>query len=359
MPVKFEVLFKSGQQIYYSGQLLSGEVRLSVNKPKRVKSITVLIRGSGRVSWSSYSTVISGTGNKIENVEHSGNEEYINCRSYTFSADNGSFFELAASDHVYKFNYMLPVWLPSSFEGTHGYIRYAVDIILERPWKFDCTFKKPFSVCRMLDLNRDASLQLPSKMELRKEYYLPGQQASSRVRGFFQITLNLTRSGYMFNETVPIEVDVINCCGFSLNRLVVSLRKNIMYTCEFPEVDTKVECVDINQLSVDCLLENDRKSFLARIEIPFTPPTTLTFCKVIHIEYEVKVEAVVPGLNANPCVSIPITIGTVPHSQLPPDQLLVEGPSSNRMLLGNKAESRKYHLEMFEIPHFKLFPSNT
>ena len=60
---------------------------------------------------------------------------------------------IAAGVHNFTFACQLPPDCPSSYEGQHGHIRYTVKVALVRPWKFDISFKRGFTVLRMTDLN--------------------------------------------------------------------------------------------------------------------------------------------------------------------------------------------------------------
>lgn len=66
--------------------------------------------------------------------------------------------EIPAGLHTYKFACALPAQLPTSFEGTYGQIRYTMNVVLERPWKFDQTYKVAFTVLKELDLNMESPI---------------------------------------------------------------------------------------------------------------------------------------------------------------------------------------------------------
>lgn len=62
---------------------------------------------------------------------------------------------LKRGTHVYNFVCQIPAVCPSSFEGTHGRVRYTVTVKVIRPWKFDLTYSRPFTVLKIMDLNRE------------------------------------------------------------------------------------------------------------------------------------------------------------------------------------------------------------
>jgi len=52
----------------------------------------------------------------------------------------------------------IPTECPSSFEGTNGRVRYMTNVTLVRPWKFDQSYTRCFTVLKVMDLNFDSPL---------------------------------------------------------------------------------------------------------------------------------------------------------------------------------------------------------
>lgn len=71
---------------------------------------------------------------------------------------SGNQIEIPPGTHTYSFACALPAMLPTSFEGTYGHVRYTVRVILERPWKFDQSYKVAFTVLKEFDLNYDSPI---------------------------------------------------------------------------------------------------------------------------------------------------------------------------------------------------------
>lgn len=78
---------------------------------------------------------------------------YVSAR--TVPSEGRSTSSLSAGRHTFPFCFVLPEDLPSSFEGVHGYVRYVVKAIIDRPWKFDHTTKCNFTVIGILNLNSE------------------------------------------------------------------------------------------------------------------------------------------------------------------------------------------------------------
>lgn len=78
--------------------------------------------------------------------------------------------ELHLEPGEYKYDYQirLPVGLPTSIEAQIGYIRYGLQVVLDRP-RFlpDQKFAEQFTVIKPLNLNNDTTLRVSSE-KIRK-----------------------------------------------------------------------------------------------------------------------------------------------------------------------------------------------
>ncbi|VDK36948.1 unnamed protein product [Anisakis simplex] len=72
--------------------------------------------------------------------------------------------------HEVPFSYTLAKTLPSSFEGEYGYIRYTCKATCERPWDFDISSKKAFTVVGIEDLNEDPKVEQQKKFNFEFAY---------------------------------------------------------------------------------------------------------------------------------------------------------------------------------------------
>lgn len=55
---------------------------------------------------------------------------------------------------------MLPPELPTSVEGSYGYIRYIVRVVLDFRLHPEMIFEEPFTVIKMINLNDEPALRV-------------------------------------------------------------------------------------------------------------------------------------------------------------------------------------------------------
>ena len=296
------VLNAPAQGVFFPGSEVSGILVVEVDEPKSYKNIQVTLVGQAHVSWSES----SGSGENQTTHTYTSNETYINLRVIVWTKEQVPTQELHAGIHNFPFQFQLPARLPSSFQGTIGWIRYYVEgRIGTGMLKFDHTVKVPITVVEVVDINI-SPLQTPLHAEKQKTL-------CCLLCASAPITLNveLPRHGFCYGDIIPLKVTLENGSSRRL-RLRAQLIPVIVYTAQ----GHQYRCPQIVVASI-----------ITRYKQPIRVPCTggpwlqlatinptLRSCGIISIEYFLRVSAIVPwGLNL--AVDMAVTIGNVPlHS---------------------------------------------
>lgn len=123
---------------------------------------------------------------------------------------------------------------------------------------------------------------------------------------------SIPQCGYVPGQIVAVTVDVSNQSKVKVDEVKVILVKIIHYNSQTPYPKSMVEMAIVCEQRKTGLMSKSESHFQEDIQIPAIPPTIITISRVININYEIRVEARVPGVHINPVVKIPISIGTVP-----------------------------------------------
>lgn len=109
-----------------------------------------------KCQWYDKKTYFNGLKRENSTTIYEGQEDYLNTTTYLIGSEIGSNIEIQPGIHSYNFSCPLPINLPTSFEGSMGSIRYNVTVLLDRPWKYDHTFKTDITILKELDLNKES-----------------------------------------------------------------------------------------------------------------------------------------------------------------------------------------------------------
>lgn len=156
--------------------------------------------------------------------------------------------------------------------------------------------------------------QIPTQMELTKNFCCGPCRT-----GPFSIVASIPQSGFVSGQIIKVSTEVTNMSTIPVDEMKFLLRKIVSYHSQTPSSKTKEEIVDIQERRTGGVSKNDHGRFLVSLPVPPVPPTNINLCKVIHISYEIKVEARLSGLHTNPYIRIPIIIGTIPLNLNNPD----------------------------------------
>ncbi|XP_031836207.1 uncharacterized protein LOC116428565 isoform X6 [Nomia melanderi] len=142
---RIDIVLDQPQQVYYSGQQISGHVHLDVSEPVNVLGIRLKYKGEAQVYFTDRSAGIRR--------KFSAFESYLHVETYL--AGDGK-EKSTITGGVYPFSLTLPENLPCSFEGRYGRVRYSIRALLDVTtiYRFSTNII-PFTVAPILDLNRD------------------------------------------------------------------------------------------------------------------------------------------------------------------------------------------------------------
>jgi len=316
-----EIILDNNWGTYYVGHTVTGRVELVFDSPKKVRGISILFKGEAHTNWVIEESKTNNEGKQEnERIELTGNEEYFKIQYYLIGGQ-GSEVEIPPGHHSYPFTCVLPPTLPSSFEGEFGSVRYTIKVTLDRPWKFDQETKRAFTVISPVDLSYNPRLQEPSRVTLEKYFC-----CFCCKSGPLTCVVSLPCTGYVPGQVIPIVAEVDNISNIEIINVHFALQKIVTYHCQTPRREVKKDTKLITELKVGPVAPHGSNTWNQPMTILPIPPSNLTNCSLIDLDYELHIKVNVSGFHTNLEAKIPITIGTVP---------LAIGPVSNVPTLDN------------------------
>ncbi|XP_053681063.1 arrestin domain-containing protein 3-like [Anopheles nili] len=288
--------------VYFPGQALSGHVKLRILESFKVTGISLHLKGFAEVHWSE----TSGSGKNRNTTHYRGRQDYINTVTFLQGSHDSGSFDLVPGTQSHPFCYQLPVNLPSSYEGKHGHIRYALKVVLHRPWKIDSKYKVVFNVQCLVNLNENAiALAVPCKMEIQK-IFCCWPCASKPL----YISVQIPFSGYVAGQMIAVHIEASNRSGRKVLGFSTKLERIVSYISQTPR--TRVKRIN-ETVAIACgqgVAAGGQGSWDHHLRVPAIPPTC-NQSQLLTVGYQLVVEGNVSGPSINPSITIPITIGTV------------------------------------------------
>lgn len=268
-----------------------------------ILDLRLIVDGEATCKW----TESSGTGNNRRSTTYHGEEKYLNSITYLFGSKDGENMEVRTGIHTYNFVCQLPVPIPYSVEGQHGYVRYKADLNLDIPWAFDLTAERTFTVVRYEDLNFFPELRLPCEFEEIKTFCCWCCKSDPIV-----LKIRLPKTGFGLGEKIPIHVEMINKSSKDVAHTTFTLKRIETFTSQSPSEKSRTNKEEVAELRSRGAKGGETVTLDEFLEIPqVLMISNNRYCKVFQITYELKFTAETEGVSVSPDIYIPITIGTV------------------------------------------------
>ncbi|KAG1669166.1 Arrestin domain-containing protein 3 [Nymphon striatum] len=198
------ITFDNNQTVFLPGQHVRGKCVVNLKGSVKIRAITIVMKGVAKVHWS------EPRGPTGEGGEHfNAKMEYFSRRLLLYGIEGAltATEVLSEGRHEYPFSFQLPSsGLSTSFEGTHGSIRYWMKAEIDKPWSKRLTHstKKAFTVISHIDISRS-------------EYQLPVAGNSQKtvccwlcINDPISLHVMTDRKGFCAGESIAIRADFEN-----------------------------------------------------------------------------------------------------------------------------------------------------
>ncbi|XP_056874080.1 arrestin domain-containing protein 1b [Takifugu flavidus] len=291
---EFDITFTNNKVVYGPGESMSGTVKIRTGNPLQYKAIKVNCQGS------------CGISNKLNDSSWAVEEQYFN--STLSVADKGT---LAAGEHSFPFQFVIPVAVPTSFEGPFGKIVYRVKAVIDTPrFSKDYKAQKPFYLLNLLNLNEVPDIEQPSYAVTTKKFnYLLVKTGTLMLKARSDLR------GYIPGQVIKLATEIHNKSGKDTGCVLASLIQKVTYKTKRPMFDLRT----IAEVEGAGVKAGKHAEWREQIIVPPLPQSALAGCSLIEIEYFIQVSLKSPDA----VVTLPIYIGNIavnlsPSRTMPP-----------------------------------------
>ncbi|XP_033343075.2 arrestin domain-containing protein 2 [Megalopta genalis] len=292
--------------VYQVGESVTGNIIVNTSEEKSVRGLYFIAKGAASVYWTESSSSTDSDGKSTSTSDsYSASEHYFTIKGNVLgSSESDSRVEIKEGYHQYPFMFQLPCNIPSSFENFYGNIRYTVKAVIDRPWKFDHECKVAFTVISVLDLNANRDKCLGIYDEAQKNLYC----CCCRL-GSMNVTIRIPSSGYVPGQLINTSMNF----GTASSQVPVSkISTKLERVTRFhATTKSRTENFEISSSSYSGPFSTHTVANL-EIRVPPTPPSNLSFCRIIDMDYYLKVIVHFPGAHVNVQRRYPLLIGSIP-----------------------------------------------
>nr|XP_049702086.1 arrestin domain-containing protein 17-like isoform X2 [Helicoverpa armigera] len=302
-----QIILDSDNGAYFAGQTVFGRLVFSQGKVKTIHGIFVDIKGFCKVHWTTSHTRRVNDRTETYTVSHDSHEEYFRRKTFLFGGESGD-HHLQPGNHEFRFDCPIPVNVPSSFEGSHGHIRYRIKVKMLTTGIFSSNKEKmvPIRVHAPLDLNLNPYCKEPIEYELSSTYCCWCVSAGSS-----QVMVRLPVGGYCPGQVIPMEVACKNDSNVEIDEIKFAIKKDVTYMAEC-EPGTRNDHDTVAEIKKGPIPGHTTRNWTVDFEVPAMDIYNVNASRFIDINYHFKVSTEVGGCHEGTEETHPIIFGTIP-----------------------------------------------
>ncbi|KAG6460216.1 hypothetical protein O3G_MSEX011837 [Manduca sexta] len=297
MGVSCQILINKPKGGHSPGQSVNGVVKYALDQPLEVNCVMLSLIGKGYCRWSESKTV----NKKRRTVYYTGKEEYYKTSINVIEKNSDEVQIIPVGSYEIPFEFFLPLGIPPSFKGYHGYVSHMLRLKFKRPgiFKIDKRFFSEFPVRSCINGEAEGPLVFGVEKTLTKPF--------SKRKHVVNLKVNIDKTSLTPEDKAHLDLVVTNDTSITITDIKSELIQRITYTanCGRTNVCDKI----LKQSTVKSTsIPNDAVANL-RQEIATLPDMVSINTKVIKVEFKLRVTVRLPLPHLNAPVEIPIVIG--------------------------------------------------
>ncbi|ESO83041.1 hypothetical protein LOTGIDRAFT_169670 [Lottia gigantea] len=356
---KFEVNFSNREGVFITGANVEGHVFINLKQSVTLNNgLRLYIGGKG------HCRKFPGQ-RRNKRVQYFADVHYLSVNLELIPQGK----HLNQGDHHIFFSANLPSSIPSSFEGSHGYIRYYCEAMLSTQGESDQREAKNFTLIHHIDLDKVPAARVPIKAEDNE--YIQGLCCGNV--GEYTVKLDVDKTGYVPGEEMYYRIRLMNASSLSTRSVSLILRQITTYKGYEDGKKSGQESTDV-QIQIFTLFENqvivqpgENKQINNSATMPCLPPTKLVDCDIIDIKYNLVLTVPIPTAGKVEIIRV-IIIGTMPvrpviqpsdhhPTSTSPQHFDEEPPTYEECVYGGPSGHSKGHASVEWRPRFPYYRS--
>ncbi|XP_043580142.1 arrestin domain-containing protein 17-like [Bombus pyrosoma] len=296
---QFHVLFDKPSATYEPGETVSGKIIIDTVKKEYVKGLYFIVKGGAFAYFLRDDPMLSKSTLYVMK-----SEDYFVLKHDILNISEGELErEIPKGRTEYPFIFTLPHNIPCSFEFECGYIRYTMNVVMERPFTFVHKCRTAFSVISCLDLNSYPERCIGIHDEMDKNFGFMCWMGGASLK--LQIVMPCT--GFVPGQIIAARIEYWSTSNIPIRKMSTKLVRTIRCITEGKTLPHKAVLEKTRHMQ---LCPNQRVTL--KILTPPIAPSELEYCKIMDIHYKLVVSIHVSRPYSKIKRSYPILIGTVP-----------------------------------------------
>ncbi|XP_070689822.1 arrestin domain-containing protein 3-like [Pempheris klunzingeri] len=297
---------------FTTGDCITGEVRLEVAKDCQIESLEIKFKGKAEVMWTErhgQTTVVYRSKEKYFSVKHDfirgANVGGDDSQTLVINQNYETYRSVVAPGcHVYPFTFQIPHQnMPSSFNGSVGKVVYSLDAKLSRSMRINTKDSTKINFVSSSDLSSDPGLMVPQHESKDKKMNL-------FTSGAVAMDVKIEKTGFFQGERLRVLASIQNSSSREIKPKYCVYTKHSFFARGKRRVHTK----DLLKEVGEPIPPSANQNVTQVIAIPHDAEPTIHNCKIIKVEYRLRVYLDVKYAS-DPEIKFPIVI--LPASQVP------------------------------------------